>query len=452
MIALPAVLPFTVQNLDPSYRAVREAVDALSRFLRITTTPRFKETSPCLRISRDTSSRSTESTAAESYRLVVDRTGIQITSAGLPGITYGVQTLLQILAVVNGQERILPELTIEDGPDFAVRAGHLTLFRYQNQRPSLPFWEALITKVTSSARLNALIIQTDWMLRYRSHPEMSQPDALTVEQIRRLVALGREHHIAVIPHLQCLSHQYSLIGYGHPEWLVAGGGETYNPTAAGLRPLLRGLMADLYAAYRVSAPLSSRFDFLHVGMDEVGRLPNKAGESATDTFFQHLAELTVDVKALGFGATALWPDMLPRYSPRDSGKSLVSRLPTGTIVFPWDYADRKDFAVMKPFVGTGVRVWATGSAKYQRDNLGRLARAAHQSGCEGLVGSCWNSWGPLTLDTVARPLSGLLLAGEFGWRADSDRSTDAPLRVLPYDPMVKVRELLAGYQPVVSER
>ena len=385
------------------------------------------------------------------YLLRVTAGGITVAGADRAGVRHGLQTLRQLFEAAPAGGLSIPAVEVRDWPDFAVRGAHLTLFRYQNQRASVPFWRALIEHVAARAKLNTLIVQVDWMLRYRRRPEMGQETALPFDALKGLCDLGRARGIAMVPHLQCLSHQYSLVGHGHPEWLVKPKGETYRPDAPGLRPLLRDLMADLrdvFGPLPPDSPLGTGLPPLHVGLDEVGTLPTRAKESEADVFLRHLADLHEDARRLGFPRVAFWPDMLPRYDRKAQGRGLLPRVPTGTIVCPWDYDDRPDFPVLDPFVGRNFPVWATGSAKYHRDNLARLARAAHRRGCEGLIGSTWNSWAPTLVDNVARPLSGLLLAGEFGWNADAGAASDAPVRPVPYDPMTEIRRLLAGLSPV----
>lgn len=385
---------------------------------------------------------------AEGYLLRVSDRRIVVSGRDPAGAFWGVQTLRQLVeaAPAEGGAIWLPQVEVRDWPDFAVRGAHLTLFRYQNQPASLPFWEALITRLAGRAKLNTLLVQVDWMLRYRKRPEMAQKTALSFAQFRRLADLARTRHIRLIPHLQCLSHQFSLVGHGHPEWLLRPKSETYDPAAPGLRALLHDLMADLRDACGPVAPGTP----LHVGLDEVEPGLARKGRTEADVFLEHLRDLHDDARATGFAGVAFWPDMLARYDQARGGRRLLARVPPGTIVCPWNYADRTDFSrLLDPFAGLPFPVWATGSAKYEPDNLPRLARAARRANAAGLIASTWNSWAPTLLPGIVRPLSGLLIGGEFAWNAGpSSGDPAAPLRLLGYDPATEVRRLLAGLSPV----
>lgn len=387
----------------------------------------------------------------EAYRLSITPQELRITGSDAAGVYFGAQTLCQILRQCPAPRQV-PTLEITDWPDFPIRTAHLTLFRYENQRPSLPFWEGLIERVAAAGKLNTLIIQVDWMMAYRSRPELGQATAFLPEELAWLCALGKSRHIAMVPHLQCLSHQYFLVRKGHPDWLIHPESETYRPEAPGLRATLRDAMAELYTVFGrlpEGSPVGTGSPPIHLGFDEVGSLPTRAGLSESDIYLRHLQELASDARKIGFSQVGIWPDMLARYEPATQGRKLLGRLPKGTLLFPWDYKVRNDFStLLQPLVGQGFPIWPTGSAKYQRDNLGKLARHARRLGADALVGSCWNSWAPMLVDTVARPLSGLLLAGEFGWSADADKPLNAPLRSLAYDPMARVRELLTGLSPI----
>jgi hypothetical protein len=52
------------------------------------------------------------------------------------------------------------------------------------------------------------------------------------------------------------------------------------------------------------------------------------------------------------------------------------------------------------------------------------------------------------LPGIVRPLSGLLIGGEFAWNTGPGDDPVAPLRPLGYDPIAETRRLLAGLSPV----
>lgn len=57
------------------------------------------------------------------------------------------------------------------------------------------------------AHFNLLILRVDWNYAYESHPELRDPNPLKREDVKRIVALCREHGIRLVPQINLLGHQ-----------------------------------------------------------------------------------------------------------------------------------------------------------------------------------------------------------------------------------------------------
>lgn len=371
---------------------------------------------------------------SEGYRLTVTPQRVVIVGHDAAGTFYGAQTLLQLLAASPDR---LPAVQIDDWPDFPVRAAHICLFRYDDRRPSLPYLRAWFGRLAPRAKLNTVIVQVDSLMQYHTHPELSRPNALTQAEMRALVAYGRRRHLTLIPHLQCLSHQYSLLGYGHPELLLERKSETYNPRDPRVLPILADLMGELLDVFGARQ--------IHVGMDEVDvgamtRNGQPRGTRPVEVFLTHLRELREAARRRG--ATLLvWPDMIARLDP-DGQANLLERIPRDVVLCEWQYGASPKTADLERFRAAGGEVWATGTAKYEATNLPNLAYAARKAGARGLIGSTWNSFGPLSIPQEARAVSSLLLAGEYGWTVP-----DKPVTQTRWNAVALTRALLAGIPP-----
>ncbi len=55
--------------------------------------------------------------------------------------------------------------------------------------------------------INVIIAEINYGYEYQSHPELQAGNPNTKEQIKKLVAECRKHHIRLIPQFQCLGHQ-----------------------------------------------------------------------------------------------------------------------------------------------------------------------------------------------------------------------------------------------------
>lgn len=375
----------------------------------------------------------------EGYTLRVDPQGIRIIGHDAAGLFYGVQTLLQCLEALPADAQTLPGLHIEDWPDMPIRAMHLCLFRYADRKPNMTYMRAWLGRVAPRAKLNTVIIQVDDLLQYRTHPEMSRPTALTQAEMRALIDYGKRRHLTLIPHLQCLSHQDSLFGYAHPDTLAAPNSGTYNPLDSRILPILTDLLGELRAVFKN--------DLIHLGFDEVDeqalrRAPATKDTSPIDLFLNHLNTLSERTRRLGM-RPMIWPDMLLRWAKQNkSSPSLLSRVPKEVVFCDWQYRADVDAAALETCLRSGHEVWATGSAKYQEMNLPRLAYAAHKHGIRALIGSTWNSFGPMRILQENKSVSSLIAAGEYAWSVPP--SAEAPLRL---DAVAITRSLLQDTAP-----
>ena len=57
------------------------------------------------------------------------------------------------------------------------------------------------------ANFNLLILRVDWNYAYESHPELCNPDPLTRQDVKRIVAACKAHGIQLVPHINLLGHQ-----------------------------------------------------------------------------------------------------------------------------------------------------------------------------------------------------------------------------------------------------
>ena len=57
------------------------------------------------------------------------------------------------------------------------------------------------------AHFNLLILRVDWNYAYETHPELRDPNPLTRDDVKRIVALCRQHGIRLVPQINLLGHQ-----------------------------------------------------------------------------------------------------------------------------------------------------------------------------------------------------------------------------------------------------
>ncbi len=113
------------------------------------------------------------------------------------GMTYGVDTLMQLL-----QQKYVPEVIIYDYPEFSYRAG----LYVSNSKPPTSIDDVYGNKSSlkdafrdfSQARMNAVMLRLyDWAWLDRSDSR---------EAAAEIVNLAKDHQLDVIPYLQCYGH------------------------------------------------------------------------------------------------------------------------------------------------------------------------------------------------------------------------------------------------------
>lgn len=64
-----------------------------------------------------------------------------------------------------------------------------------------------INKDVASKKINHLILRVDYNFQYTSHPELVGENALTLNQVKRIVAACKKNNIQIIPQINLLGHQ-----------------------------------------------------------------------------------------------------------------------------------------------------------------------------------------------------------------------------------------------------
>ena len=64
-----------------------------------------------------------------------------------------------------------------------------------------------INKELAPKNVNTLLLRVDFGYQYKSHPELSQTNALSLNDVKKIVAACRQHRIRLIPQVNLLGHQ-----------------------------------------------------------------------------------------------------------------------------------------------------------------------------------------------------------------------------------------------------
>ncbi len=117
----------------------------------------------------------------QGYRLEVGEGKVTISSADRAGAFYAEQTLAQLRRQFG---QTLPQVRIEDGPDFAVRGIMLDI-----SRDKVPTMQTLyeLVDLFAAMKINQLQLYTEHTFAYSRHPEVwKDASPMTADQIRAL--------------------------------------------------------------------------------------------------------------------------------------------------------------------------------------------------------------------------------------------------------------------------
>lgn len=373
----------------------------------------------------------------QSYKLLVENSGITVIGADPAGTFYGVCTLCQMVDLAaQAEESELPGVHILDWPDFPNRG-----VMFDVTRDRVPTLETLYGLVDTLAglKLNQLQLYTEHTFAYRGHEEVWQDaGAITPEDILRLDAYCRERYVELVPNQNSFGHMHRWLKfdtYRHLAEAPEGVNHPFTPMREpfSLCPLDPGsidLLADLYD--QLLPNFTSRQ--FNVGLDEtfdLGMGRSKAeceARGAGRVYLDFLLKIYELVTRRGH-TMQFWSDIIVRDQP-----DLVAELPRDVIALEWGYEADYPFAKHAEMVAAsgrsfyvcpGTSSWNTLAGRTQ-NAIGNLQNAALNGFKHGAIGYLNTDWGdnghpqPLPVSYL-----GYLVGAAFSWNAASAETPDA---------------------------
>ena len=349
---------------------------------------------------------------AEGFRLVARPDGISVSARDLQGVRYAAFALRQAVEREAVGETVrgyrLPALEIDDRPRFAFRGLHIAWF----PETTGDFVERTI-RLAASYRFNYIVLESFGVFKSERHPWFSRPDSpMTVTEIRRLVAIGKDLGVTLVPQLQIFGHSTFARGRSgkhnvldtHPErasLFEPGNGFVWCLSNPDARRTIVDLADELHEAF-------GRPPYMHIGCDEADP-PSCAACRAqpyVELFFSHFTAVCDHLRAKGARAM-MWHDMLlkagdPRWkgfqaNGTDETEALLPRLPKDVVICDWHYgksdlqeSEPKSQPTLDHFKASGLDVltcpWD--------DPVATMAqgRYAAKIGLFGVMGTLWNHY------------------------------------------------------------
>lgn len=337
---------------------------------------------------------------AQGYTLSVGQEEILLQAGTAAGAALGLATLKQVLI---GSGRMVPEVHIEDYPDFGRRGVMLDL-----SRGKVPTMADLYRYVDLMAdlKINELQLYTEHTFAYQQHREVWQNySPMTGEQILLLDQYCQDRFIDLVPNQNSFGHmkewlvheRYHHLAEQLDGWNVRGvrvdGPFSLCPLEPAVLPFLGELYDELLPHF--TSP------YFNVGCDETFDVGQGRSKEAVEQHGEHrvyidlLLKIYDLVKARG-KVMQFWGDIIIK------APEFIAELPTEQIVaLEWGYEANYPFdercghyarAGMPFYVCPGTSTW--NSLLGRTDNaMGNMRNAAENGLKHGAIGYLNTVWG-----------------------------------------------------------
>jgi len=369
--------------------------------------------------------------AAQAYVLRSARGTITLSAAAPVGLQYGLATLAQLIEQSPGAagQLALPELEIEDAPDFLERGVLLDVSR--DKVPTLATLRALIDRL-ARWKLNQLQLYFEHTFAYAGHERVWQhASPYTPEEIRELDAYCAARCIQLVPNQNSFGHLHRWLVH-EPYRRLAECPDGFDPPwnwsrePYGLCATDPGSLALLEDLYDQLLP-NFRSRLFNVGLDETidlghGRSQAACEERGTErVYLEFLREVHARVRRRGH-RMQFWGDIIVKRP------ELIGELPEDAIALEWGYEADHPFAEhltlfqragLDFYVCPGTSSWNSIAGRTENAllNLASAARQGKAAGAAGLLTTDWGDHGHLQPLCVS--YLGLLLGAGFSWNVAS---------------------------------
>lgn len=370
----------------------------------------------------------------ESYTLEITSTGVRLGARDAAGVLYGMQTLRQLHAQ---HPTALPCLSIQDGPDLAVRG-----FMLDVSRCKVPTQAELLDLIRAlgALRVNQLQLYVEHTFAFTGHEDAWQEASpLTPAEIRALDAACADVGIELVPNLNTFGHmerwlrhpRYRALAECPQGWIHPLTGQfkefpgTLKPDDASL-DFVAGLLDDYLPCFRSRQ--------VNLGGDEPWELGQGHSKEAVAArgkhrvYLEHLRRLCALATARG-RTPQFWGDILLE------DLALAQEAPTDATPVVWGYDAGHPFAAQcgrlqelgrTYLVAPGTSAWQsfTGRLDNALTNQAEAVGAACRHGARGVLVTTWGDNGThQPWPTAWLPMAAGLAQA---WSHKTNQTVDAP--------------------------
>lgn len=334
----------------------------------------------------------------ESYHLTVGNREVRITGRSSAGVFYGIETLLQ-LAEGRGTNAKFPQVDIRDWPALAYRG---TLVDVGSEGPMCTLAQ-VERQLDLLARFkgNEYFFYSEASIALDGYPLLNPQARFTKDQVREIIAYGRERHIEIVPALELFGHLHDLFRIQkYSDLADFPHGAEFNPANPKVKQLLRDWVSQMAGLF--PSP------FVDIGFDETFSIEKAAEQQGTGAtpvklFIEQMRDVADLFQAQGKHVMA-YADIMVKFP------GIIPQLPPGLIALPWYYDARPDPEYHKwldPLVAhhvphmvvTGVSSWDEIAPDFDTtfDNVDTFLAAGRKSHTLGLVNTVWTDDGQMLM-------------------------------------------------------
>ncbi len=370
----------------------------------------------------------------QSYRLRINREGIDLASADEAGLFYGRQTLRQLH---TQSPEGLPWMVIEDEPDFPVRGLYHDITR--GKVPTLETLKSLAEKC-AYYKMNQLQLYVEHSYAYKAFPEVwADTDPLQAEEILELDAFCAERFIDLVPSFSTFGHFYPFIHtprFQHLNelerdvsndgfnWFDRMGHYTLNCQDPESIALVDTLIAEVRPLFR-----SRYFNICADETFDLGKGKNRQQAEAKGTgrlYLDFVQQILESVRRQG-ATPMMWGDIVAKHP------DLAPELGKDVVLLEWSYGEDPVCSPHlvkseRPFyVCSGTQSWNTFLPEIQvaYKNITRLNRLGAEGGCQGCLVTNWGDFGHIGMLSLAYP--GMLIGAAASWNLQAAEAGETKL-------------------------
>ncbi len=375
----------------------------------------------------------------EGYEINISSDQVEVRGKDQAGLLYGVMTLEQLIKDAQDQEVNLPLAYIKDFPLLAYRAIHLDIKHHLEKKQ---YYFQLMDRLAKH-KINAVILEFEDKVKYKSQPVIGSEDAWTVEDWRGLSEYAKERNIEISPLVQGLGHASFILKHDEYKHLRDDpvSDWAFNP----LDPETYEVQFDLYEEALEATPYGK---YLHIGGDEVHTTGRGSGKSALELQLIWLNKVCKYAEEQG-RTPIFWDDMplkfaevyRPMFDTKISNEEVdqiwakneskllefIDQFPKNCIYMRWNYSSPdtyRNLKAMEWFTSKGFQVMGATAGQTRwvlmpqnQSNMGNIrsfALSSIEKGLNGLLLTLWDDDSP-HFELYSR---GILAFAEYSWAGD----------------------------------